>query len=59
MLCFRQCEEVQHQEDEVVRQTQPKSARCLSSCHAGGDQTEKSAGPQKMVTSFFLVPQKF
>lgn len=53
MLYFRQCEEMQHQEDEVIRQTQPKSARRPFSCLTGGDQTEKSARPQKMVKLYF------
>lgn len=59
MLCFRQCEEMQHQEDEVIRQTQPKSAGRLPSCLTGGDQTEEGAGPQTMVMLLYLVPQKF
>lgn len=47
---------MQHQENEVLRQTQQKPARCLSSCHTGGDQTEESARPQKMVMSYLAPP---
>lgn len=46
---------MQHQKVEVIRQTKPKSARCLPSCLSGGDQTEESARPQKMVM-LYLVP---
>lgn len=41
---------MQHQEDEVVGQTQPESAGRASSRVAGRDQAEESVGPQTMVT---------
>lgn len=52
MVCSRQREEVQHQEDEVVRQTQQKPAGRLPSRLARGDQAEEGAGPAEMVMPF-------
>lgn len=52
MVCSRQREEVQHQEDEVVGQTQQKPPGRLRSRLARGDQAEESAGPAEMVMLF-------
>ena len=50
---------MQQQEDEVIRQTQPQSARRPSSRLHGGDHTAKGARPQKMVMfqHFFINAQ--
>lgn len=52
MVCSRQREEEQHQEDEVVGQTQQKPPGRLLSRLARGDQAEESAGPAEMVMLF-------
>lgn len=52
MVCCRQREEVQHQEDEVVGQTQQKPPGRLHSRLARGHQAEESAGPAEMVMLF-------